>query len=163
MDKKNEGMAVRITLEAIREASGGTLRPADVVASARGEDSPLHPYFTWDDGDAAERWRLQEAMALIRVHVMVVKGVADPVKTYVSLRRDRSEGSVGYRRLVDVMNDEELRAHLLADALADVRTFQRKYRNLTEMAQIIAAMEETERALVSEKIVLSQAAVIQPA
>jgi len=47
--------------------------PPAVVDAARAEDSPLHRYFTWDDGAAAEKWRLDEARKLVRsIHVVVV-------------------------------------------------------------------------------------------
>jgi hypothetical protein len=39
--------------------------PADVVDAARRAGSPLSPFFTWDDYQAAESWRRRQAWALL--------------------------------------------------------------------------------------------------
>lgn len=57
---------VAATLEKIRLAHGGKLRPRDTVDDARAEQSEIHPIFTWDDEIAGDNWRLQEARDLIR-------------------------------------------------------------------------------------------------
>jgi hypothetical protein len=51
-------------LKKIEDKSGG-LNPKSVVEAARMKDHPLHSKFTWDDSEAAEKWRLEEARALI--------------------------------------------------------------------------------------------------
>lgn len=44
----------------------GRCTPRRVLAAARSPDSPLHPYFEWDDTVAAEAHRIEQARALIR-------------------------------------------------------------------------------------------------
>lgn len=52
----------------------GVLRPADVVDAARNPNSSMHSQFEWDDGEAAEAYRLQQARSLIRrVKVEVIR------------------------------------------------------------------------------------------
>ncbi len=51
---------------------GGRLTAEQVVEDARDPDSPLHGYFTWDDTEAANAHRLNEARALIRSVKVVV-------------------------------------------------------------------------------------------
>ena len=48
------------------EKKNGRLDPSDIVNAAREKDSPLHPYFTWDDTEAAELYRRTQACELIR-------------------------------------------------------------------------------------------------
>jgi hypothetical protein len=48
------------------ESRSGKLSPADVLAAARPEDSPIHEFFEWDDTAAAESWRMEQARELIR-------------------------------------------------------------------------------------------------
>lgn len=36
----------------------GRLTPAEVLEEARNPESPLHDQFTWDDTEAAEKYRL---------------------------------------------------------------------------------------------------------
>ena len=130
-------------LRRIAEEHGGTLKPADVVESARAEESPLHPHFQWDDDLAAEQWRLQQARQLINaVVVSYPAGSREPIEhqMFVSLTTDRKKGGEGYRVLADVMSDAEHRAQLMLDAKRDLIGFKSRYRSLTELADVFAAM-----------------------
>ena len=55
-------------IEALKnlEDRNGRLTPTQVVNAARDESSPLHSCFEWDDGLAAESWRIEQARELIR-------------------------------------------------------------------------------------------------
>lgn len=82
---------------------GGRLTPEQVVEDARAEDSPLHSHFTWDDAEAAQKYRLNEARALIRIRVevrmdevifMAPYFVREPDRKgqgYISVERARSD------------------------------------------------------------------------
>jgi hypothetical protein len=54
----------------IREA-GGVLTPPAVVEAARPPEAPLHRAFEWDDGRAAEQYRLTQARRLIRMVILI--------------------------------------------------------------------------------------------
>lgn len=115
-------------LERIRLAAGGLLRPADVVAAARDPKSPLHSHFEWDDGAAAEAYRLWQARQLIRAVVTIMpnqRGDLVQVRAYVSLPSDRGGG--GYRATVDVVDDERSLEEALAMLRADVERLRVKY------------------------------------
>lgn len=131
-------------LRAIASANGGLLLPRDVVTAARNEDSPLHACFEWNDGDAAESWRLHQARQLIRVVVTYARTPDEkvPYRVFVSLTPDRVEG--GYRLMADVLSDEARRLQLLDDAREDMRRFQAKYAALEELAEVFAAMAHVE-------------------
>jgi hypothetical protein len=129
-------------LKQIARRHRGYLRPHDVVEEARDEDSPLHGQFDWDDASAGEKHRLWQARMLIRVKVAyesVGNGEEVAFRVFTSLVSDRqAEG--GYRVTTNVMADPDLRDELLADALAEMRRFQVKYRHLKELAEVFAAM-----------------------
>lgn len=125
-------------------ADGGLIRPADVVEAARSPDSVLHDYFTWDDGEAAEKWRLEEARRLIRVVVVKQVNEAEPVRAFVSLSTDRIAGG-GYRAIAEVLDDEELNERMLQDALDELGSFQRKYERLAALKPVFRATEEVKR------------------
>ena len=56
----------------------GTLVPEEVVEVAADPAHPLHPYFLWDDTEAAHRYRLVEAAMLIRsVKITIVHADED--------------------------------------------------------------------------------------
>lgn len=43
------------------------LTPSEIVKEAEDPKSPLHPYFTWEDTEAARLWRLEEARIVIKI------------------------------------------------------------------------------------------------
>ncbi len=134
--------ATEAALEALRALTRrGVLRPDVVVDAARDESSPLHDYFTWDDGEAAEQYRLIEARKLIQVHVEVLENCKRKSPVFVSLRDDRAKAGGGYRLMVDVLSDEAKRERLLDEAKRDLETFRSKYHMLSELSRVFAAMD----------------------
>lgn len=130
-------------LRAIAKGNGGKLMPKDVVDYARPKKSPLHHRFTWDNDAAAEKWRLHQARGIINVLVEYIdkdKENKEPVQVFVALRSEIKDGG-GYRVTTSVMSDDEMRADLLAQALEDMRTFQKKYRHLSELASVFEAID----------------------
>jgi len=127
-------------LETVRQREGGILRPQSVVEAARDEGSPMHDQFTWDDTEAAEAYRIEQARNLIRVYVTVLHEEKPPIRTYVSISTERRAGG-GYYHVRDVMGDAERRDQLLRDALLQLQALRRKYAELTELAEIFHALE----------------------
>ncbi len=133
-------MSVQEELERLRLLHGGVLMPELVVNAARYKSSPLHESFDWDDGEAAHKWRLEQARRLIRVYVPVIDANGPKeIRGYVSLSPDRM-GEGGYRAMVDVLKNEDMREQLLADALDDLRRIKMKYAALNEVAAVFAAI-----------------------
>ena len=123
-------------LEKIRGGQGGLLRPEDVVEIASPEDHPLHNRFEWDDTIAGREYRLWQARELIlSVKVIIEGGSPEPMRAYVSLKEDRRTGE-GYRHLDDVRHDKERYRTLLREAAGEMRRFQTRYQNLSELKPI---------------------------
>ncbi len=144
-----------ITQELLRisKENNGILRPEDIVTEAQSKGSPLHDSFTWDDGEAAHLFRLQEARQLIRVSVQFIKSGNKQVETrvFVSLTNDRQVGG-GYRTLISVMNDDEMRQQLLADCVDEMNRFQEKYKNIKELIEVFQAMNRIQKNLKKQKV-----------
>ena len=92
----------------------GRITPAELVAAARDESSPLHDYFEWDDGTAAEKYREMQARVMLRAcsvkvvienrRVSVPAYVRDPDvekhrQGYVETARIRSEEDAAHEAL----------------------------------------------------------------
>lgn len=123
-------------LEAIRRGAGGGLTPAAVVEAAAHPDHPLHRAFTWDDTEAAARWREHQARHLLyslRVTVDVGRGAQ---LVYVSVNT-REEGRT-YLPTATVMTDAEYRDRSLAEALRTLEGFERRWRHLDELVGVFA-------------------------
>ena len=137
-------------LKIISEQNGGFLNPVHVVEFARNPSTALHDHFEWDDSEAAEKYRLWQARAVIRMELTVIQkpeGEKEyPTRLYVSLPSDRrpkdEEHGRGYREIMTVMEDDDLREQLLTEARRDMLIFRRKYNTLRELAKVIAAIGE---------------------
>lgn len=129
--------AIEKELDALK--SRGVIHPEKVVEWAQKHPaSALHGEFEWDDSEAAVQYRIWQARRLIALHIVTETGE----RKTISLSIDRSNGG-GYRDIEDVARAPDLRAVMLADALADLRRVQAKYRQLKELAGVF---EEIERA-----------------
>ena len=133
-------------LEQIRQANNGLLDPVMVVEYSKDKNTLLHDKFEWNNIKAGNQWRLHQARQIIRLELTVVnsgKGKEVPTRTYVSLQTDRkSDPGRGYRTMIDVMSDADLTKQLLAEAKTDMDRFRTKYRTLTVLSNVFAAMAQ---------------------
>lgn len=115
------------------------LTPQNLVDVSRPEDAPLHKCFVWDDRNAAELYRKQQATQLIR-HIEVVEDEAKDVKieAFHTLRSGN-----GYEFINNILKDEEKTYSLLSLAKAELKTFRVKYSRLSELSKIFKAIDET--------------------
>lgn len=132
-------------LTKIAEQHGGVVRPEHVVAAAVSPQSALHSWFDWDDGEAADKWRIHQARQLLRVTVSCIAGEDKPMaRVFVSLTSDRQSGE-GYRSTVAVLSNAKYRKQLLADALSELESFERKYAELKELAEVFSAIKKVKK------------------
>ena len=124
---------------AVAAKHNGLLRAEDVVEFAADPKTALHSKFTWEDTDAARRWRLLEARNLIAVVVVYMPQIKTEVRAFVSLTSDREKDGGGYRQLTTVLAHKERRTELLDDALADFDRWKAKYEMLVELAEVFQA------------------------
>lgn len=113
----------------------GVLTADSVLADAAEEASPLHHLFTWDDTEAAEKYRHIQARQLIaRVKVKVITvDDAEPirVRAYVSRREIGKAGeglpAGGYVPVEDVAGATDAEASVLRGIKRDIARLRRKY------------------------------------
>jgi len=148
--------SIREELEYITSEHDGLCNPKDVVEFAENPKTLLHDKFEWDNNKAAQEFRLGQARKIISLEVVIIdertpesrelKLIIEndpqikPPRKYVSLSIDRKTGN-GYRDIKDVLTDPILRAQFLEDAFNELKHFQQKYRQLTELADVFAAIE----------------------
>lgn len=139
------GARIRIDAQAAGreiEGLGKNVTPEAVLEQARSSNSALHDHFEWNDGAAAEQYRLSQAGELLRSIVVDISRSnlsTKNVRAYVSVEQN---GDRGFAPIAHVMTDAELRAQLLASAWAEFLAFKRKYGELNELAVIFAAAEK---------------------
>jgi len=134
-------------LREIAKRHGGTITPEQIVDEAE-KDDRLHKYFTWDNTEAAEKWRIEEAKQLLRFTVELIGTKKNPVRVFVSLSTERGEG---YRIVEQAITITSLREQMLQDALNDMESFRERYRRIRELSGVFREMKLAEKAVVRNK------------
>ena len=130
-------------LTKIAKSNGGVLKVTDVLEEARKEDSVLHKYFEWDDSEAAEQYRRQQARALIqRCRIQLVETEPVQIRAFVSLPTDREHGG-GYRLITEVAGDTYLKEEMLRDIRMTITRWTQKLHLLDQdLADKLLEIEE---------------------
>lgn len=133
--------AIKKEMEAIMV--GGVIHPADVVEVARDPKSAMHNQFEWDDDEAAQAYRLQQARALIRrIRVDVVRSDQEVVHIPSFTRSGGSSGYVETQVIVGTGGQ-------LAAAIMTLTHCATMLRNLgmPEMDELIVSVERVKAEL----------------
>lgn len=134
-------------LELLREKCKGELTPGDVVNDARNPNSPLHPFFEWDDCVAAEQYRLQQARGLIRAVVAIYVSDDNPAvrqKAYVHIREP---GANHYRETQHALSQQKTREAVLRRAWEELVQWRKRYADLKEFADLVDTIDATAKKL----------------
>ena len=129
-------------LEKLEQSDNG-LSPSTLLEASREEGSLLHDEFEWNDGIAAEKWRLSQAQKII-LNIRVVIEKTDSEQE----RKERGfvvtpGGNSAYVSLQAAFSNEEWKNHLLNQAKEEMDMFIAKYSRLTELAPVIEAMKKS--------------------
>jgi len=138
-------------LEKIAKENKGRLEPQMVVENAREKDSVLHDYFNWDDSTAAESWRRQQARLLINHIDMVIHygNEEKTIKAFVNLivQNGKEEEKNKYIPIEIAVKDEGMRKQLIEEALKEIISWKKKYKEYQELALIFGAIKEVQSEL----------------
>jgi hypothetical protein len=116
----------RKLLTKMARQNGGVLKVEDVLNEARDEGSILHKHFEWDDSEAAQKYRLQQARALIqRCKITLIDSAPVEIRAFVSLPVDRESGG-GYRLTSEVMSDARMKEEMLRDIQLTISRWTQK-------------------------------------
>lgn len=119
-------------------------KPRAVVEAARDPASVLHEHFDWDDGVAAEKWRMDQAREIVRcVRVHDERAGDEPVRAFHSIV---TGDGVAYHSLQEVRTSPDLRDRLLEAAERDLIAFQTRYRVLKDVCAAVEPAKEMVRA-----------------
>lgn len=119
------------------EIGDGKVTPQEVLEKARDKNSELHKCFEWDDSIAAEKYRLQQARAIIVNLVYVPKTKEEePVRCF-QITTERCT----YQPTKQFLVQEDEYQSLLERAKAELESFKRRYATLTELESVFEAIE----------------------
>ena len=120
------------------EIGENSITPEQVLEKARNdENSELHKCFEWNDGIAAEKYRLIQARKIIINLSYVPKEKTDePVRCFQITR----EKSVYMPTKQFLVNNDEYQ-DLLKRAKVELESFKRRYATLSELEKVFEAIE----------------------
>ena len=130
-------------LMAIANRNGGLITPALVLAKAKDPKSVLHGAFTWDDTEAAKKWRIHEAQVLIRRCRITVETSDEPVYAFIGVSTDRTDDSANnpYRLASDVAKAPDLMAVAEADAVRQLKGVKDRYSHIRKLNTVWTAID----------------------
>lgn len=120
------------------EIGENSITPEQVLEKARNdENSELHKCFEWNDGIAAEKYRLIQARKIIINLAYIPKEKTDePVRCFQITRRK----SVYMPTKKFLVNNDEYQ-DLLKRAKVELESFKRRYATLSELETVFEAIE----------------------
>lgn len=120
-------------------AIGNSATTAQILDKARDEQTELHKCFDWDDAEAAEKWRLQQARHI--VCNLVIKEKSDTPRPEVRMFF-KTDADNGYKPTVLIMQDKDEYRKLLDRALVELTSFRAKYKTLGELDGVFDAIDK---------------------
>lgn len=132
------------------EKRDGEVKPKTIVKEAKSADSLLHPAFEWNDTEAAEKYREQQAKQIIRDIVVVQESVNEnPIITRaivnVSVENSPITENGKYCLVSTAMSNPETREIVLRRALKELMAFKEKYSEISELAGLFSEIDKIQK------------------
>lgn len=128
----------------------GRCEPGQLVDVARPETSPLHTLFTWNNQEAADKWRTHEARKIISaitvVNIHDEQARETPAFISVGHIESTQDAGEGYRPIEVIAANEAFTQEAMRDVMMRLRAMRRRYEAIEALAPIWKAMEELEAA-----------------
>ena len=113
------------------------ITPEKVLDIARDENTELHKCFEWDDGIAAEKYRLSQARQLITFLVIRdEKPNNEPIRVF-----QISSEKQTYQPITVFMENESEYKTLLKRAKTELVNIRNRYKQLSELEEVFTAID----------------------
>jgi len=141
---------IRKELEAIAARKCG-LNPTTLLSVAKNPKSCLHNLFTWDDTEAARKYREMQAYEVIRrvkVTIMTNEDRQVTVRAFWPVKQVEKDGTIdaskrgNYMPIADVMDEEEALRQTIQNAKGELAAFSTKYSVLSTLADMAGLFSE---------------------
>lgn len=135
-----------------KDEPDGRLTPAAVVEASKPKNHVLHRFFTWNDSEAAAKYRNFQARGLInRTFIAVSKGsekrksreshVIVVHKAIVSVRDPERETKNSYHPVVEVARRPDMSDIYLNSLKNKVRAIIKEFENYKELTEILNTLK----------------------
>lgn len=120
-----------------KELGSTSITPEEVLEKARNEKTELNKCFEWNDGIAAEKYRLQQARQIIQLLVVVPKSEdSEPIRAF-QITSERNT----YQPTRLFLEDPDEYQILLRRAKIELQEIKKRYKMLSELETIFEAID----------------------
>ena len=118
---------------------GASATTVQILDMARDEQTELHKCFDWNDAEAAEKWRLQQARNIVcnLVYKETSNEPSPPVRLFF-----KTDSESGYKPTSLILQNKDEYQKLLSRALAELNSFKTKYKTLSELDGVFDAIDK---------------------
>lgn len=133
-DPDTKAVVVDRELKKLYEEAGD-ITPKSVLEKARDKNDPLHKFFLWDDSEAAERYRLEQAYRMLQAskYVAFLQKRKEPVLLRAIVNVDRGES---FKLRNEVLDDKELRSRFIERKRTELRGWCKSVLDISEFDEI---------------------------
>lgn len=118
---------------------GDSATPVQILEKARDSQSELHKCFDWNDAEAAEKWRLQQARNIV-CNLVYKETSSEPSPSIRLFFKTDSES--GYKPTSLILQNKDEYQKMLSRALAELNSFKTKYKTLSELDGVFDAIDQ---------------------
>ena len=130
----------------VKEKSG--LTAETLLARASKKNNPLNNLFEWDDINAGEKWRLQQARIVINEIKWYIEDKESFVFENVNVTvesNNKTETRKEYKNQIEIVSNEDYKNQLITRALNEASYWKEKYQEFLELSKIFTSIENTKK------------------
>nr|DAG73475.1 MAG TPA: hypothetical protein [Caudoviricetes sp.] len=110
--------------------------PQQILEKARDSNTELHKCFTWDNTEAAEKWRVQEARSVVRnLKIIEVKPDKEPEPTTIRVFY-KTDSSSGYKPTKLILKKPDEYKALVERCRSELLAIKQKFNSISEYEEI---------------------------
>lgn len=121
MHRALDAQAVGEFLDALIDERKEHVTSEEIVAAARKRDCPLHEGFTWDENDAADKWRRGEAKTLVKNLMIARNDKPTRTRAFVYVHHPEHAGKKVLLTTRSAMARPELREQIVEEAVKSLQ------------------------------------------
>lgn len=110
--------------------------PQQILEKARDSSTELHKCFTWDDTEAAEKWRISEARAVVRnLKIIEQKPDEQPEPTTIRVFY-KTDNESGYKPTKLILKKPDEYKALVERCRSELLAIKQKFNSISEYEEI---------------------------
>ena len=110
--------------------------PQQILEKARDSNTELHKCFTWDDTEAAEKWRISEARAVVR-NLKIIEQKPDKQPEPATIRVFyKTDNESGYKPTKLILKKPDEYKALVERYRSELLAIKQKFNSISEYEEI---------------------------